>query len=191
VATVVVPFRSGGKSRLPPAFRVDLALAMVGDVLEAATAFSEHVRLVTDDSDARLTAGKLGVDLVVDPGGGQGAAINAALARLEGSALVINADLPCASPEALTRLAALGPSYVPAPDGTTNALSLPDPGRFVSLYGPGSAARFAMAGFADAAIPELEQDVDTLADIERLTLPIGARTRLVLNQHRLSLASVS
>lgn len=191
MATVVIPFRSGGKSRLPPALRVDLALAMVGDVLEAATTFSEHVRLVTDDSDALLTAGKLGVDLVVDPGDGQGAAINAALAGLEGSTLVINADLPCASPQAFTRLAALCSSYVPAADGTTNALSLPDPMRFVPLYGPGSAARFAAAGFHAASIPELEQDVDTLADIERLTLPIGRRTAFVLNQHKLGLAPAS
>ena len=47
--TVVVPFRSAGKSRLPAEIRVEVALAMLGDVLEAAVAHGARVRLVTDD----------------------------------------------------------------------------------------------------------------------------------------------
>ncbi len=77
---------------------------------------------------------------------------------------------------------------MPAADGTTNALSLPDSGWFEPLYGPGSAARYAAAGLDAVAVPELEQDVDTLADVEYLTLPVGRRTSLVLNQHRLDRA---
>ena len=50
--TTVVPFRAGGKSRLPAAIRVEVALAMLGDVLEAATAFGP-TRLVTADAAAR------------------------------------------------------------------------------------------------------------------------------------------
>ena len=56
--------------------------------------------------------------------------------------LVVNADLPCATPEALRRLAAAGLALVEARDGTTNALSLPDPRLFAPLYGPASADRF-------------------------------------------------
>ena len=58
-----------------------------------------------------------------------------------GHALVVNADLPAATASALRRLAEAGLALVEAPDGTTNALSLPDPGLFAPLYGAGSAAR--------------------------------------------------
>ena len=69
-----------------------------------------------------------------------------------------------------------------AADGTTNALSLPDPVVFAPLYGPGSADRFrAHAPFATVAIPELELDVDFDADLERLTAAVlGPRTRALL-----------
>ena len=73
---------------------------------------------------------------------GFGRAVCAGLARVEGHALVVNADLPCATPAAIARLAAAGLALVEAEDGTTNALSLPDPSVFIPLYGPGSAARF-------------------------------------------------
>ena len=58
MATAVIPFRSGGKSRLPPELRVEVALAMLGDVLEVAIAAADHVRLVTDDSAAPAIADK-------------------------------------------------------------------------------------------------------------------------------------
>ena len=188
MVTAVMPFRSGGKSRLPPELRVEAALAMLGDVLEAATLAADHVRLVTDDRAASVIAAEFGVELVTDPGRGQAAAVTAGLSGVVGSCLVVNADLPCATPDALTRLAAAGAALVAAADGTTNALSLLGPAAFAPLYGPGSAARFERAGLTPASIPELEQDVDTLADIEQLTLPVGRRTTLVLNQHNLLLA---
>jgi len=96
-------------------------------------------------------------------------------------ALVVNADLPAATPAALHRLAAAGLALVEGADGTTNALSLPDPGVYAALYGPGSAERFrAHAGFATVRIPELELDVDSDADLERLDARIGRRTRALL-----------
>ncbi len=187
--TVVVPFRAGGKSRLPASLRDEVALAMLGDVLDAATALGP-VRLVTAAEAAGHVAAELGADLVGDPGGGQGVAVLAALGGVDGPCLVINADLPCATPLALVRLAAVSPALVAAADGTTNALALPGPDWFVPLYGAGSAARFAAAGFARVAIPELEQDVDTLADLERLGHPAGPRTTLVVNHHKVGLARV-
>jgi 2-phospho-L-lactate guanylyltransferase (CobY/MobA/RfbA family) len=184
VATVVVPFRSGGKSRLPAGLRVDLALAMLGDVLEAAMTHAAAVRLVTGDATAAGVADGLGVEIVADPGDGQGGAVEAALIGAAGPCLVVNADLPCATPGALARLAELAPALVAAADGTTNALALPDRSWFTPAYGAGSAGRFGAAGLRPAPIPELEHDVDTLLDLERLTLPLGRRTTRVLNQHK-------
>ena len=188
MATVVVPFRSGGKSRLPAAVRVDLALAMLGDVLEAAVTHADDVRLVTSDEAAAAAARALGADVVPDPGGGQGAAVEAALLGIDGECLVVNADLPCATAAALGLFAELSPGFVAAADGTTNALALPDRTWFRPVYGAGSAARFATAGLGPARIPELAHDVDTLPDLERLALPLGRRTTLVLNRHKVGTA---
>jgi 2-phospho-L-lactate guanylyltransferase len=178
VPTVVVPFRATGKSRLPEAIRARLARAMLADVVAASLAVGRVV-VVTDDP----TGVPAGCDVVADPGRGQGAAVDRALGEVVGGVLVVNADLPCATPEALSTLAAAtGPTLVPARDGTTNALSLPDPSAFAPLYGRGSAARFAAAGFAPVAIPELVCDVDTVADLDGLSLPLGAHTRRARRQ---------
>jgi 2-phospho-L-lactate guanylyltransferase (CobY/MobA/RfbA family) len=174
--TIVVPYRGDAKRRLPGPIRAAAALAMLGDVVEAALAVGPTL-VVTDDS----TAVPPGATWVVEPGGGLGPAVAAGLAMAEGHTLVLNADLPAATPAAIEDLAAAGLALVEAPDGTTNALSLPDPSVFAPLYGPGSAARFrAHAGFATAVIPELETDVDTLDDLERLAPRLGRRTRTLL-----------
>ena len=186
MATVIVPFRAGGKSRLPDELRAEVALAMLGDVVEAAGTVGA-VRVVTADLEATAVVRALGAAVVDDPGVGQGGAVLVGITGLRGRCLVVNADLPCATPDALARLAAQSPAHVPAPDGTTNALSLPDPTWFTPLYGPGSAARFAKTGLASVSIPELEQDVDTLADLLGLALPVGRLTTVVLNQYELEL----
>jgi 2-phospho-L-lactate guanylyltransferase len=186
VSSVVVPFREGGKSRLPAELRSEVALAMLGDVLEAAIAHADEVVLVSDDAAGAALARVLGVATLADPGHGQAAAVAAALARVDGLCLVVNADLPCVTAAALERLAQLAPAHVQAPDGTTNALSLPDPTWFRPLYGEASASRFAAAGLARVSIPELEHDVDTVTDLEDMPLPAGRRTELVLNQHNVT-----
>jgi 2-phospho-L-lactate guanylyltransferase len=176
VPTIVVPYRGDAKRRLPASIRAAAALAMLGDVVEAALAVGPVV-VVTDDA----TAVPPGVTWVPDPGGGLGPAVAAGLAAVDGHALVLNADLPAATPAAIEELAGAGSALVEAADGTTNAISLPDPGTFAPLYGPGSAARFrAHAGFATVAIRELETDVDTLDDLERLAPRLGRRTRALL-----------
>jgi 2-phospho-L-lactate guanylyltransferase len=176
VLTIVVPYRGDAKRRLPAEIRAAAALAMLGDVVEAALAVGQVV-VVTDDPSAVPP----GATWLADAGAGLGAAVVAGLADVEGHALVVNADLPAATGAAIEELAALGLALVEAADGTTNALSLPDPGAFAPLYGPGSAARFrAHADFATAAIPELETDVDTLDDLERLAPRLGRRTRALL-----------
>jgi 2-phospho-L-lactate guanylyltransferase (CobY/MobA/RfbA family) len=177
--TVVVPFRGEtAKRRLAPApdeVRTALADAMLADVLDAARALGEVV--------------------VTDEPGGQGHAVEAALRGVEsGPVLVVNADLPCAQPrDLLTLLGALpagGIALVAAADGTTNALALAAPHLFAPLYGPGSADRFlARAERLDvpaavAAIPNLAEDVDTLADLERLEPRVGEHTAAALRAAR-------
>ena len=174
--TIVVPYRGDSKSRLPATIRAAAAVAMLGDVVAAALQVG-WVRVVTDDASVVPP----GAEHVPDPGEGLGAAVAAGLARLDDHALVVNADLPCATSAAIVRLAAAGLALVEAEDGTTNALSLPDPSLFEPLYGPGSAERFrAHAPFATVAIGELAADVDSGADLERLVLPLGRRTRAFL-----------
>ena len=73
-----------------------------------------------------------------------------------------------------------GIALVGAPDGTTNALSLPSPDAFAPLYGAGSAARFAEHAAAlglavvSVTVPNLADDVDTLDDLRRLQAPVRA-----------------
>jgi 2-phospho-L-lactate guanylyltransferase len=193
VVAVVVPFRAGGKSRLPEEIRVDVALAMLADVLEAAIAFAP-TWLVTDDPAAALLAQDVGADVVDDPGGGQGAAVAAALAALDGPCVVVNADVPRVRPSDLNALAVPARSgavgIVPARDGTTNALALPWPEAFAPLYGRSSAVRFRTHAdelglvWHDVGLPNLVDDVDTPADLLRVGPGAGARTRALLEAIR-------
>ena len=176
VPAIVIPYRGDAKRRLSSSLRAALAVAMLGDVVEAAAQVG-RVLVVTDDASVVPS----GAEIVGDPGAGLGAAVAAGLERVEGPALVVNADLPGVTPEALRVLSDAGLALVEAADGTTNALSLPDPHVFAPLYGPGSAQRFrAHAGFATVRIPELELDIDSDADLERIGPRVGRRTRALL-----------
>lgn len=175
--TIVVPYRGDAKSRLPARIRAAAAVAMLGDVVSAASDVG-RVLVVTDDA----AVVPRGAETLPDPGGGLGAAVAAGLSRTDGHALVVNADLPCATPDAIERLALGGLALVEAADGTTNALSLPDPALFEPFYGPGSAVRFrAHAPYRTLRISELELDVDAEEDLERVSLPLGPRTRALLS----------
>src|SRR5260370_4350559 len=191
--TVVIPFAGvEGKTRLDTSRRARraLSLAMLGDGLSAAAAVGP-TRVVTNDAQAEALAEELGASPVADPGGGQGAAVAAALATLEpGAAVIVNADVPCVVPEDLRALVAATPAggmaLVEALDGTTNALSLAAPDVFAPLYGPDSAAHFRAhveqlgLTVVGASIPNLADDVDTTDDLERLHLPCGPRTQAPL-----------
>lgn len=190
MTSIVVPYRGGnGKSRLPEPMRADLAIAMLGDVLSACTA-TAATTLVTGDPEATALAEELGAAAREDPGDGQGGAVASALAGVDGTALVVNADVPCVVPHdlrTLARTAELGAlALVEALDGTTNALALPDGRLFAPLYGVGSAERFRAHARANglepvsAAIPNLADDVDTLDDLRRLGLRAGPRTQAAL-----------
>lgn len=186
---VVVPFRAGGKSRLPAEIRAEVALAMLGDVVEAAVAVA-GVRVVTVDPAGRLVAFELGATVIDDPGDGQGAAVTAGLDGAEGPCLVVNADLPRVCPDDLATLA-ISPqlgrvAIAEALDGTTNALGIPRAEVFRPLYGPGSAGRFRARAAElqlqvdEVGLPGLVDDVDDLADLGRLELRSGSRTTTLL-----------
>jgi 2-phospho-L-lactate guanylyltransferase len=189
---LVVPFRGvKGKSRLGPLpreARSALALAMLRDVVAACAAVGPTFVVAPAGTDPGPAT------LVRDPGGGQGAAVQAGLdaalaAGGAGPLLVVNADLPCVTARDLLALAGAVPAgglaYAAAADGTTNALALEASGLFAPLYGPGSAARFAaLAPSCRIDAPNLADDVDGLADLDRLGGRLGAWTRGVLGSLR-------
>jgi 2-phospho-L-lactate/phosphoenolpyruvate guanylyltransferase len=193
VATVVIPFAGAeGKTRLHSSRRVRRALAqaMFCDVMAACVSVG-RTRVVTPDAEAAAAALDAGAEVVPDPGGGQGAAVQAGLegVGLDG-VLVVNADVPCVVPHDLRSLLAATPAgclaLVEALDGTTNALSLPSAEAFAPLYGPASADRFrahaASLGLeaVSVALPNLADDVDTMEDLTRLELRAGPRTQACL-----------
>jgi 2-phospho-L-lactate guanylyltransferase len=200
VATIVVPFRGDSdKSRIAaalPEASADLAAAMLRDVLAACTPVGRTL-LVTSPGAvaAHEAAGELGVEVVEDPGKGQGDAVAAALVRAgEGPVLVVNADLPCAtSRDLLALLGAMpaeGMALVRARDGTTNALALAAAWLFARVYGPGSADRFAERArrlgveAVEVDLPNLAEDVDTLADLEEVEDRVGRATAASLQAVR-------
>jgi 2-phospho-L-lactate guanylyltransferase len=195
--TVVVPFRGvEGKSRLGRLrreARTALAHAMLADVVDACLAVGPTVVVGPEGTPVGEAV------LVPDPGGGQGAAVQAGLDAAVGAGggapfLVVNADLACVTARDLFTLAGAVPdrglALAAAADGTTNALALSSPGVFEPVYGRGSAGRFAALGPSRTVeAPNLIDDVDTLADLERLADRVGPRTRAVLATVRLGEAA--
>lgn len=153
---------------------------MLAEVLAAAIAVGPTILVTEVDAErARAIAAENGVEVMDDPGGGQGAAVQAGLGAVpDWPALVVNADLPEAQPRDLLALLGAMPedgiAIAPAPDGTTNALALARPGVFEPLYGPHSAARFREhaeelgIGATELVIPALARDVDTVDELEQL-----------------------
>jgi 2-phospho-L-lactate/phosphoenolpyruvate guanylyltransferase len=199
--TVVIPFAGAeGKTRLHSSslIRRLLAQAMFSDVLAACLAVG-HTRVVTPDDAAADTARQAGAEVVADPGGGQGAAVQAGLAGVEPDGiLVVNADVPCVVPHDLRTLLAATPAgclaLVEARDGTTNALGLQSAADFAPLYGPRSSDRFrahaASLGLqaVSVVVPNLADDVDTMEDLTRLQLRAGPRTQACLTELERSVA---
>src|SRR3954463_10605972 len=99
MATFVIPFHVNGKTRLGDR---ELAQAMPPAGRDAAR-------------DA----------LVVDRPGGQGDALAAALAEIEGPVTIVNSDLPCVTAAELDQLTAAAPAIVAGRDRATKAPALP------------------------------------------------------------------
>jgi len=193
MTTVVIPYAGAeGKTRLHSSRRIrrTLAQAMFCDVLAACLAIG-RTRVVTPDDEAAGAAFDSGAEAIADPGGGQGAAVQAGLEGVEvDGILIVNADVPCVVPQDLRSLLAATPAgsfaLVEALDGTTNALSLPSAEAFAPLYGPSSSDRFrahaASLGLeaVSVVLPNLVDDVDTMDDLTRLQLRAGPRTQACL-----------
>jgi len=186
--SLVVPFRGAeGKSRLlvsSRAVRSALVHAMLADVVDACVTVGPTF-VVTPETLAALP-----VTTVRDPGRGQGAAVRAGLYAAVAAGgvaplLVVNADLPAVEPRDLLALAgsmpADGIAVAAARDGTTNALAVASAELFAPVYGPNSAERFrALAPSRLVDSPNLVDDVDTVADLERLGRRVGTHTRGLL-----------
>jgi 2-phospho-L-lactate guanylyltransferase (CobY/MobA/RfbA family) len=160
VATYVVPYREGGKTRLGDPHLAD---AMMFDVVDACKATgTAEVLVVRDD-------------------GGQGPAVAVAMTGLRGPVTIVNADLPCTTAEELAALTDAAPALVAAADGTTNALAVRASSDFVPLYGPGSAERYErLLGARRLELDGLANDVDTWDDLERVRGRAGPHTRRYL-----------
>src|SRR5919204_1847466 len=186
--TLIVPFGgNSAKQRLavPDAARTTLARAMLDDVVAACADVGRTVVVTPDPIE-------LGVEVVRDDGHSQGAAVERALLETKPSSpvVIVNADLPCATPRDLLALIGSIPeggiALVEARDGTTNALALASADLFKPVYGPGSAGRFRrLAPTAVTEIPNLIDDVDDLWDLIRLKGRVGPHTRRSLEGGRL------
>ena len=180
MATIVVPFRGqDGKQRLTPLgdhARAAVAEAMLADVLAACR--------------------EVGPTVLATAPAGLGAAVADALVSLpNGPVLVVNADVPAVTPRDLRMLLAAIPpdglALVAAEDGTTNALALESPALFRPLYGPRSSLRFRLlAPSRTLDLPNLVDDVDTVADLRRLGRRAGRHTQAALAATRPGAPSV-
>jgi 2-phospho-L-lactate guanylyltransferase len=164
VIRIVIPYAGArGTTRLGDAGE-EVSRAMLEQVLAAADSVGRTWVVSPDPVE--------GATWIPDPGGGQGAAVEAALREIgSGPVLIVNSDLPSLRADDLhvlyEAIPQRGIAIAPASDGTTNALGLSDTTLFASLYGPGSAARFRAHAehSVDVVRPGLRDDVDTPADL--------------------------
>lgn len=176
---------------MPPADRRDLALAMLGDVLQAASAWPLRL-IVTSDPDVAATGRQAGWRIVEDPGTGLNGAVTAGTetARSAGASalLVMPFDVPLVSGDDLRSLFATAADVVVcrSDDGGTTALLRRPPDAIEPQFGPGSAGRHAGVAVAaglhvvEVQLPGLRLDVDDLEDLWRLARTASPRASAVL-----------
>ncbi|MEO8538996.1 MAG: 2-phospho-L-lactate guanylyltransferase [bacterium] len=169
--------------------RESLALITLETVLHAAG--PESIVLTADARVVAAVAGKARVLQESPETAGLNPQLEFALATLiaDGTAknhvLILHADLPLATNEAIENLAAMARpnsiTVVESRDGGTNAMLLQPPGRFALAYGPGSFAKHTDAarrtGMRVHTNPnrELRLDLDTPDDILELLRPPRGR----------------
>jgi 2-phospho-L-lactate guanylyltransferase len=179
LAIVPVKGLDGAKSRLAPLLRAEerarLALEMLDRVLAAcagASAIAETLLVTPERALARD-----GVHVLVDGGAGHAEALAAALTdpRAREGVLVVMADCPLATADALDALAAAARplALAPARDGGVNALALRAANAFRPDFGVPAAetiARARAAGIEPAVVHDerLSLDVDLPEDYELL-----------------------
>jgi 2-phospho-L-lactate guanylyltransferase len=175
----IVPFKglNGAKTRLAsvlsPPERARVAVEMLERVLVACEGAASIARTLLVTPDPSLSA--LHPEILLDAGTGHADAVALALAdpRADNGAIVVMADCPLATPDALDALAeAARPlSLVAARDGGVNALALRDPSLFVPVFGVPAAetvARARAAGIEPVLLDDerLSLDVDRPEDYE-------------------------
>ena len=180
---------------LPPRYRASLALAMLDDVVTAATQTDSAVLVVTDARSIAARVRKVGARATVAAARGtrDAAAHGLRLAARNGAdaALVIAADLPFATAADLRRVIAAGrrAQIVIVPDSRrsgTNALFLRPPTRIAPQFGRGSLAAHRRAAGPDGRVlrvARLGVDIDTPADLRALARSMaraGVQTRRAL-----------
>ncbi len=191
IAVVPVKRLAEAKQRLAPvlsaAQRRQLVLTMLGDVLRAASEAKgiSRVLVVSRDEDVAELARQYDARCLAEP---EGSDLNAAVAfGLQAaassgatSALVLPADVPLITPDAIDAVLGLARTHrtslaiVGSRDGGTNALLLPLPAPFAPTFGPNSyvghltLAREAHLTMAIQRSSPLEFDMDTADDLAHL-----------------------
>ncbi|MEN6341430.1 MAG: 2-phospho-L-lactate guanylyltransferase [Methanospirillum sp.] len=173
----VIPFRPvNPKTRLSgllsQAEREAFARAMLADVIDAVRAGGlDPLVLSTHPYDCP------GVQVRVVPGG-LSDALNTLLPTIGGPVLVIMADLPLVTPEAVRRIAGSGADVAIAPGrgGGTNAINIRDTGRFrVDYYEISVAKHLAIAKTAGLSVEVVDSfrlylDLDEEEDLVDLLI---------------------
>lgn len=200
---VVVPVKDHrqGKSRLHPPHgvqRIDLALAIAVDTLDAVLEVvpADHLVVVTSDPQVRAHVGGRGARLVPDPGRGLNAAVSTGIADVVGregpvAGAVLLGDLPALNPDelydGLRACAAAESAVVPDFEAVgTVLLAHHDATRLQPRFGTGSAARHARSATRlDLPLPRLRTDVDDDTGLTRaIELGLGSATTAVLAGRR-------
>jgi 2-phospho-L-lactate guanylyltransferase len=200
-ALVPVKALSASKSRLGDSSRdvvESLALAMMGDVLEALLRVPEidRVAVVTPDPTVAAAAREVGAEALVRDDPGLGASLDAAGAQLapgpDDGLLVVLGDVAAAAPDEISQLVRAAPprgvALAPSRDGGTSALLRRPRDVIPSRFGADSAKRHREAAegagvpYRECPLPSLAIDVDVIEDARaiRECPTLGPRTRAAL-----------
>lgn len=193
--TVLIPVnrfdRAKGRlaERFTPAERTQLAIATFRTVAQAVRdAGLLSVALTPDPESVRALA--LATEVIGESPSlsGLNAQLQGLVTQLGAEVLILHADLPLATGQAITAfLDAAGDAevaLVQSRDGGTNAMLLRPPGRFPLAYGPNSFALHESAATAAGLrvirveSPSLALDLDTPADVEQLMSTAEGRATL-------------
>ncbi len=192
------------KSRLLPHLGADaarrLAIAMLGDVLEALARVRslDRIAVVTPDAAVANAAREAGAEALLRSDPGLNPAIEAAGAELapgpEDGLLVVLGDVAAVRADEIEALIGAvqgrGVTLAPSRDGGTSALLRVPRDVIPADFGPSSAklhrelAERAGVAFREVALPSLAIDVDEPADLEALRseASAGPRTRALLRE---------
>jgi 2-phospho-L-lactate guanylyltransferase len=196
MSVAVIPFRPvNPKTRLSglllPAEREVFARAMLADVIGAVRAAGlDPLVLSTHPYDCP------GVEVRVAPVG-LSDALNALLPTLEGPVLVIMADLPLATPDAVRRLVETDADVAIAPGrgGGTNAIHIRDTARFhVDYYEISVSKHLAIAAAAGLSVELVDSfrlylDLDDEEDLVDLLIHGDGRARACLESLGIGLSA--